>query len=572
MRDVEPAAARPRDAAPRPARVGDARDATHRSVRSSTSCTAGTGRPDLARGIVDSIGSVGRGVVWTTSWSPGSSTPVGEHELLAAEERPVPVDLHRQRTRPAHGTRRSPSSRPTLPAATQTHLARPGAGAEQPDVAHEVGPRPQPAVRAGTSMPAARPAGRARAAPARRPRAWRQSPPHRRPVPVAGRPRRRGTASVTPGAPEPARELDVLARGQLLVEPAAPLDDRSPEAEVAAVRELEHAEELPGPDAIARPRVSSTQSGFSVVMSSGPVTSSWVAQPLAHRAHPAGVRRRRRRRTSRSRPARASRMPTLRQCATPGPVGRVDEPDPRVRLRVLARRSAGVASVEPLSTTTSSHGRSHSWREQRVELVLGSWPPRPGPGSRRSARASRLAAAPEESTGPIDGSRKLATRSASACSKRDDDHARGRPPRGPRRRAPASHAAAVPRRGRRSASPSASAHSLDRRVGRHEPAAAADGLAQRGEVAGEHRDAVRLRFEDDARPAVEQEGREQHPGVGVDRAGSVVAGRSTTFGSFAASRVVRARPARRPPSFHHSTNANCTSGRAAASSSAVSSP
>ena len=260
----------------------------------------------------------------------------------------------------------------------------------------------------------------------------------------------------------------------------------------------------PGP-ASRRPRPGSV--GRS---SSGPVTSSCSRSAVAHRARPTRPTT-----SSASHIAtaslRAPAIPTLRRVPTPR--RRSDASTRRTRGSRAAYRStiARVASVEPLSTTTISHASSHSWASS-----ASSWSSIVAAASRagmttleRGARACAV---------PVTARRPAADELARSSSAKRSTTRRGRPPR----RAAWARAAAtqlavalriVDHRTERLGP------LVDRCLGGDEGAAGADGLAQRRQVAGEHRDAVRLRLEHDAGPPVEQERREQHAGVGVDAPG-----------------------------------------------------
>ena len=99
------------------------------------------------------------------------------------------------------------------------------------------------------------------------------------------------------------------------------------------------------------------------------------------------------------------------------PVGRVDEPHPIVACGVLARRRPGSRPCEPLSATTTSNGRSHSWASSASSWSSDRRRRVPDRDHDAEVGGHRLAAG----AGRVDraaGSRKLATRSASARSKR----------------------------------------------------------------------------------------------------------------------------------------------------------
>ncbi len=368
---------------------------------------------------------------------------------------------------------------------------------------------------------------------------------------------------------EPGRELDVLARGEPLVEPADPLDRLAPEPDVAAVRELEPAEELSRPvgDRTA------TRLEHPVGVQRGDVERPGhqlvVPQAVAHRPHPAGVDDVVRV-AHRDRVGARPRMPTLRQCATPGPVRGVHHPHPGVTAGVLVHdrlRPVGRAVVHddhlprPVPLL----------RQQGVELDRGSVPRRPSPGSRRSAPASsRLRRARRAGRARWGRGRCRPAPPARARSARRS--APGRPRRalayGARRVA----RGAVAPRGRRPSRPSASAQAaIGASAGTRDPPVPTVSRSA-GQVAAPAR-GCRWPAPPAPRAADRRAGtaRAARGASAYTWPGSVVAGRSTTLGSFAFRRWFSAARSS-SSSFHHSTNANEMSGRAAASSSAVSKP
>ena len=150
-----------------------------------------------------------------------------------------------------------------VPAGDPDPLRPATAGAEQPDVAHEVRPRPEPPGLRHLDARRPRPGGTAPAGTARScgPAATARA--------SMVRYRYRTTASSRYTSFTPARHKrpessmsSPAARSSS--NPPTRVDDRAAEPEVAAVGELEHAEELARAGLRSRgPRVSSTQSGLS---------------------------------------------------------------------------------------------------------------------------------------------------------------------------------------------------------------------------------------------------------------------------------------------------------------------
>ena len=279
-------------------------------------------------------------------------------------------------------------------------------------------------------------------------------------------------------------------------------------------------------------------------MSSGPVTSSCVAQAVAHRSHPSRRRRCRRRRTWRSRSARA--RPGYRRCGSTRP--RAD----RTRRRVAPARRA------PRSARRSRSSRRAS-RCPRPRSPTAGPTPRPSSASSWSsivAAASRtgmttlssgftVAARPTSRPARSTDRGSCATRSASARSKRATMTSGSTSSRCAWARA-ASHASRY-RSGSSMSSPRATAHSpieasprTNRPPGPTVSRSAGRSRASTGIPLAWASSTTR------GRPS-SRNGASSTPRVGVDRAG-VVGGRAQQHvGQLGGEPVVRARRAPHPP-------------------------